>query len=108
MVMVVGAVETPTAWNPAAGAIVNFDRPLLKDAFALPNTRFFVRLLSLEAAINAKSRLSPLAGVDPLTLILNCLLALLGQSDVPPEAPEIVQSEPLTEPAMVHRVVVVE
>src|SRR4051812_29148019 len=85
--------DWPTAWNPAPGATVNFERLLLNVLSALAKSSFFWRLVSLEAAINAKSRKSPVAGVAPTTVRLNCGFEV-GQSEVPPAEPEMVQSVP--------------
>src|SRR5262245_2538669 len=84
MSMSVGAVETPTAWNPAPGASVNFARPLLNAASDVPKYSFFWKLESFDAAIKPKSRKSPSFGVpEGVTVKWNCRLELLGHSPVP-------------------------
>src|SRR5258708_7744606 len=65
--MRVGCVAEPTAWKPAPEAISILDRPWLYEEAAAPICSCFWTLVSLEAAIKAKSARSPLlAAVPPM------------------------------------------
>ena len=81
MSITVGAVDIPTAWNPALEAISIFERLWFKpDPVIAANCGYFCLLVSLDAAIRPKFRTSPVAAAPLVIVMLNCLLELFGQS----------------------------
>src|SRR5437879_3976035 len=104
--MRLGVPDIPFRTKPPVVAMVILERPFLKVEVEGATSSFFCTFGSLDAAIKAKSRKSPSLRVPPgVTVKLNCLLALFGQSLVPPVATK-VQRSPLGEEEAVtcHRV----
>src|SRR5713101_4329054 len=95
--MSVGLEAVPVSLNPAPGAIVILERPLFKAVPVLAKSNCFCTLESWEAAIKAKSSLSPSLRVPPaVTVKLNCVL-LEGQFVGPPPPAAKVQRSPVGE-----------